>query len=535
MMHHRFIPARRGLFGVCALLGVFLAGIAAASVPEAAPLNPDFVKYQRQVQVLGKTAATALRGGVIPEPLDLSHLNRATYPVLGKGAPVSYDLRTQGRVSAVRNQSPYGTCWSFAALGSAESGLLPGDSLDLSEWHLAYYAYSGDQAFTTSAPAPGEDPIFDQGGNATIATAMLAGWVGPVAESACPYGKPDPSGPSSNYPNAKHLADAFVLGTQPSANTLKTLIQQYGGLHVSYYDESENAAYYNAANGAYYYNGANSTNHAVLVVGWDDAYPAANFNTLPPGNGAWLIKNSWGTGWGNQGYFWISYHDTSFRNGTFYRMSSPSTYSRIYQHDPLGRVGSRGYGNTTAWMANVFTAQANETLGAVGFYTTDVNVSYEISVYVGAASGPTSGTRVSGPQAGTEPYAGFHTVPLTVPADVAAGQKFSVVVRLVDSSYTFPVAYEYAEAGYSEKARASAGESYISSGGTSWTDLTTVDATANVCLKAYVSGSWTPSPTGTVTATPTRAPSGGGGGGCSGLGLLPLGMFLLVPLALRRR
>lgn len=102
-----------------------------------------------------------------------------------------------------------------------------------------------------------------------------------MAESACPYGKPDPSGPSSNYPNAKHLADAFGPGAQPSADTIKTLVQQYGGLHVSYYDDSGNAAYYNSANATYYYNGINSTNHAVLVVGWDDNFAASKFSTTP--------------------------------------------------------------------------------------------------------------------------------------------------------------------------------------------------------------------------------------------------------------
>ena len=516
-----------------ALVGVFLAGTALAALPQAAPLNPDFLRYQQQEKVLGKTAAAALRGGEIPAPVDLSHLNRVSYTgVKGKAAPAAYDLRSTGRVTSVKNQNPYGTCWAYAALGSLESGLMPGENLDLSEWHLAYYTYVGDHAFTTDAPAFGEDPIFDQGGNAYKAVAMLAGWVGPVAESACPYGKPDPSGPYTNYPDVKHLTDAFVLGNQPTSETIKALIQQYGGLHVSYYDESNNAAYYNAANAAYYYNGASASNHAVLVVGWDDAYSAGNFSTNPGGDGAWLIKNSWGTAWGDQGYFWISYYDTSFGNGTFYRSESTANFSRLYQYDPLGWVGARGYGNTTAWMANVFTAQGNDAISAVGFYTTDANVTYEISVYVDGASGPTSGTRVAGPQTGTQSYAGFHTVRLNTPVNVTAGQKFSVVVKLVNSSYTFPVPCEYAEAGYSDKARANAGESYMSSDGTTWADLTAAVATGNVCLKAYAAGSWTP----TVTAAPTRVPSGGGGGGCSGLGFAPLAVLILLPLlALKRR
>ena len=52
---------------------------------------------------------------------------------------------------------------------------------------------------------------------------------------------------------------------------------------------------YKAATASYYYNGSSSTNHDVLIVGWDDNYAAANFATAPPGNGAFIVKNSWGT------------------------------------------------------------------------------------------------------------------------------------------------------------------------------------------------------------------------------------------------
>lgn len=92
-------------------------------------------------------------------------------------------------------------------------------------------------------------------------------------------------------------------------------------------------------------------------------------------------------------------------------MSSPSTFSRIYQHDPLGRVGARGYRNTTAWMANVFTAQANETLGAVGFYTTDANVSYEIECHHRRPRGPPRAPGCRDPRRGTKPMRGSTRCP----------------------------------------------------------------------------------------------------------------------------
>lgn len=75
-------------------------------------------------------------------------------------------------------------------------------------------------------------------------------------------------------------------------NQLKDALIKYGGLWVGY-NAQQQAPYYNSKTAAQYYNGTERSNHAVLLVGWDDSYSKDNFLITPPGDGAFILKNSW--------------------------------------------------------------------------------------------------------------------------------------------------------------------------------------------------------------------------------------------------
>jgi hypothetical protein len=253
-------------------------------------------------------------------------------------------------------------------------------------------------------------------------------------------------------------------------------------------------SYWNEATDSVYTYGSHTANHDVLVVGWDDAYAATNFATTAPGPGAFLVKNSWGAGWGASGYFWASYYDTTFAYGGYnmaFAAADPTdALVRAYQYDPLGFWPEDGpyVSGTTSWFANVFTAAATEDLAAVGFYTPLAGCTYE--VYTSAASGTPSFAELTSRGAGTIATPGYHVVDLDTTASLTAGRPFTVAVKLtVPSAYHYPIPVERPYTGYSN-ATADPGQSYVCRDGSTWQDLTTINGfgEANVCLKGFTTG-----------------------------------------------
>ncbi len=149
----------------------------------------------------------------------------------------------------------------------------------------------------------------------------------------------------------KHVQDVYIIPARSSStdnDNLKNAVLNYGAVYVSMrWDgpQYSSSAYWNDATHAYYYNGSGDSDHAVAIVGWDDNYPRTNFATTPPGDGAFIVRNSWGSAWGDAGYFYISYYDNILASGVSYSFlnAEPTTnFGRIYQYDPLGWIAFMG-------------------------------------------------------------------------------------------------------------------------------------------------------------------------------------------------
>ncbi len=366
--------------------------------------------------------------------------------------PASFDLRDQHAVTAAKSQGDTNTCWAFGVVNAAESniilkGLADADSIDLSELQLAYFTYSRD-AVSIDSVLPGLEGLrgdhvsltngsyLDAGGNELFAVFALAAWFGFANESAAPYADVQALDASLAYAaDSYHLTDSLWL-TFEDPQHIKQMIIQTGAASIGLY---VNTSSYRNETFAYYCRDHTTSSHTVGLIGWDDNFSTDNFAEKPPGNGAWLVKNSWGTEFGDSGFFWVSYYDTSLDNAVFFDTVPAATFDHNYQYDggilPTSMPIDPGHTDDeiTVSAANVFTAKGSEYIRAVSFFTFNKNVSSTICV---STDGVQPGSALRRVQTGNAEFPGYHTVELERPLLLRPGEKFAVTVTLNASSDT---------------------------------------------------------------------------------------------------
>lgn len=236
-----------------------------------------------------------------------------------KALPTKYDSRSLGYVTPVRDQGQIGDCWAFGAIGALETAMKKqyGKTVDYSEINMA--ANNGIVG-----------PM--DGGNDIIAASYLTSWQGPVLENDDPYPSPAIESNINSNKNAKaqyHIQNIPMNIFDMSVGEIKQMVYKYGAATTQVASK-----YINPANGAtnnnvdYY-----ETDHEILIVGWDDNYSRNNFKNKPTNNGAFICKNSWGTGYGDKGYLYVSYEDKSLLEGghmAFNKVESTTNYKNIY-------------------------------------------------------------------------------------------------------------------------------------------------------------------------------------------------------------
>jgi C1A family cysteine protease len=451
------------IFFVC--LGTVLYG----QNSQFAPLNPKFVKFQNSLNKALKQNVGGHSLGLIPEPV-LPNFAKTTQQMLKSGNFASkYDLRTAGPggtslLTSVKNQYACGACWTFATMGAIEGYAKKNGKgeYDLSENNLK--------------ECHGFVPLSCAGGNTSMSSAYLARMSGPVSEINDPY-NPNIVGCKDNVYPEFWVSDIRYLPNDPSI--IKQAILNYGALSTYMYMDEANC--YNSTTHTYYSTGSTDPNHAVLLVGWDDTKITAG------GTGAWIIKNSWGTSWGENGFFYISYNDTQVNtNVTSIRnINSIEANSTQFDYDKLGATNSTGYDSNIGYGLIRFSpGSKNYSIKQLSTYMRSGPGTVRFEVY-DDFNGTTLSNLMGSISDQTCDLPGYYTFDLATPIQVNANNDFYIKVYYNTTGYNYPIPIEQAISGYANPVIES-GKCWISRYGTSWRALGSDKSTkADLCIKAY--------------------------------------------------
>ena len=357
--------------------------------------------------------------------------------------PVTYSSIDKGYVTSVKNQNPYGNCWAYAACSVAESYLIKhgiaDKNIDLSEAHLNYYMYhnQGDNYENTDndqTNVVGQYSFMNVGADPKMLQLAMSNF-GLASESNYPISNiEEMQGSKENQNNTQYvMTNSNLLCQQAKGNEelIKQAILDNGSVLACYYDAA------GVIKGESYYNSQeiNSFNHAISIVGWDDNYDANKFRTVPSRNGAWLIKNSWGTGFGNKGYFWISYDEYSLGDVYSYEFE-PKNNQETYQYDGTTNAFNYFISDKTDTYANEFLVKGtNEVLNAVTIGSNTPNVPYKLEIYTNLTdtNNPTSGNCVL-TQNGTLENRGINYIKLDSSISLQNSTYYSIVFTLMGTN-----------------------------------------------------------------------------------------------------
>ncbi len=410
----------------------------------------------------------------------------------------------------VKNQQTTNACWTFASLGMLEStlalmnyknGINP-IVYDFSERHMEY---ATSDTFKDGTNKNGFHRKVDSGGNSNTFEAYLTNGTGAISEKEMPFENNIDLIELSKIQNVNvitQLNDAINFPTYKATEDktqikqqMKQHINDYGGIYAQIYGASlYNNECYNNKTGALYCDDDTKyqINHSVLIVGWDDNYSKDNFieSKKPQNNGAWIIKNSWGTeqrynleemknfifkqladkcaeyGWtsadmipdeiakkvfeelgytiendeavmniGDNGFMYISYEDVNVYKNLYGITNAQQevTYDKIYQYNQFGGPMTIIYKKANKGrLATVFDKKTNETE-----YLTQVSINtpetYTCKVYVnpnGSSKEKSDLQLVQLKSGETVTFgAGYHTIEFKNPVQIT-GNSFTVVIEV---------------------------------------------------------------------------------------------------------
>lgn len=517
------MKAKRVLSVVLSAIMIVGATVPVAAEPESSNSTNAIVEQEKQPIV-----ENGITGGYIPSDLDY---NTPVYEA-DDAVPYSDDWEysedetleskypangvsdIKAKYPAARDQNPYGTCWAFSSIGLSEFDLINDGSfnknIDLSELQLAYFVFNsvtdplggtaGDYCKYYNDNA--SNNYLNYGGNYEWSMNRLMQWSGVATEASVPYdnaGSVLASGMDSKYAydyDVAQLRSAYMINIKKQPDEVKKAIKEHGAVGVMYSDRDAGWAFYGSDSYTYYDSDRVGNGHAVMIVGWDDDFSKENFgeSNRPNENGAWLVRNSWGS---YKDYFWMSYDTVSLIDTAYVFDFSADKYDNNYQLDGGITTQKNPYykGAANVYTVPVKEGVESETLKAVSVsFTHEANVPYTIDIYTDLTDkdNPLSGNKVD-TITGTTSYAGVYTINLNNKnVKLKPGSSYSVVVNTgnkiaLDWEYAIKIANNNINV-WECKVSAENGQSFYNNGAGKYVKYYSAEypeSYKNFCIKAF--------------------------------------------------
>ncbi|MBO7719808.1 MAG: hypothetical protein J6S29_06635, partial [Methanosphaera sp.] len=367
--------------------------------------------------------------------------NREYYYVYqGKGSQIEYDpyiigegnltaeyfnLVDYGLVSPVKNQGFNGACWAFSNNGALESAILKATNkkvlFDISENNV--------QNLGLRYSPLGNLELLE-GATLSTASSYMLSWIGVTTVEDDVYDEFGKISPIIDNGSKYYVYDYIILPAYNKISDIslyKEALIKYGALAVYVFgaggSDSED---YNEKTASSYSPENVDPDHGVTLVGWNDTFSRYNFKITPPGDGAWIIKNSWGTDWGDNGYYYVSYYDKAFsydENPIAYILNNSYSFEKNYEYNAISRPVFNELTENTTGYVNIYNATEDDLIAAVGTYFGNIDVEYAIEIE--------SHDLIFG-QEGKSTYAGYETIVLDHFVPIYKDEQFKVEIRITD-------------------------------------------------------------------------------------------------------
>lgn len=392
--------------------------------PEKAPADPGYQISDQEFEEMKKN-------GVILPPIKPDFDPWSNYTFEGsRDFPVVYDMRETSWLTPVKSQSA-GGCWAYSTMGAVESRLL---MLGLGEYNLSDNNLKWCHRYI---------PERSTNGNHWMSSAYFARRSGPYLESEDPYpgGTTGPDDCPTDLSALYYIHQSRYPPSQ-NINAIKQTVLDFGAVwSLLYY----NSSYLNTDH-TYYYGGSHAVNHAGCVVGWNDTLETAG------GTGAWIVRNTYGQNWADNGYYYISYNDAQFLkyNGYWPDVMENEPATTIYQYDAIGGYWGVGFSNETGYgLVKFESADLPVEISKIGTFVVSYGCGVEVKVYDHFQDSLT-GLLASRSEEILE-LPGYYTFDLDSAVQIPAGEDFYVQIRYDSNNPEdiWPIAIEDTINGYS--------------------------------------------------------------------------------------